>query len=163
MFYNPPEMEEGLLSCHGRLLIPSITKASKASGGGGGFSLVELMVVLVIIALLASLVSINVQGYLDSARQRKAMADLAILHNQVKAYYADHGRYPTTSEGLEALTPKYVELLSKDPWGRAYEYEQPGRERPFDIICFGADGREGGDESDRDLTNWTINDPEDDS
>lgn len=129
----------------------------------GGFSLIELMVVLVIIALLASLVGINVQGYLDSARQRKARADLAILHNQVKAYYADHGRYPTTSEGLEALTPKYVELLSKDPWGRAYQYEQPGRERAFDIICFGADGREGGDESDRDLTNWTINDPEDDS
>ena len=122
-----------------------------------GFSLIELMVVLVIIALLAGMIGINVQGYMDRARQKKARADLAILHNQVKAFYADHGRYPTMSEGLGALVPQYIEQLGKDPWGRAYQYEIPGgRGRAFEIVCFGADGREGGSEADADLSNWSL-------
>ena len=124
-----------------------------------GFSLIEIMVVLVIIALLASLIGINVQGYMDRARQKKARADLAILHNQVKAFYADHGRYPAPNEGLSALVPDYVEQLAKDPWGRAYQYEVPGiRGRAFEILCFGADGREGGTEADADLSNWSLQD-----
>lgn len=121
-----------------------------------GFSLIEVMVVVVIIALLASIVGYNVAGYMDRARQNKARADLAVLVTAVKSYYADHGRYPSTSQWPDAIVPAYIEQLPRDPWGNQYQYEFPGRRGAFDIICFGADGREGGENSDRDLSNWDL-------
>ena len=121
-----------------------------------GFSLIEVMVVLVIIALLSSIIGINVKSHVDSGRRKKARADVAVMSNQVKLFYANKGRYPTTSEGLAALMPHYIDTLSKDPWQHDYQYEYPGRSGPFDIISFGADGREGGEESDADITNWDL-------
>lgn len=121
-----------------------------------GFTLIEVMVVLVIIALLASVVGINVKSHIDSGRRKKARADIAVLSDQVKLYYANNGHYPTTSDGLAVLVPKYVEQLPPDPWGRPYQFECPGREGAFDVISFGADGREGGEDVDRDITNWDL-------
>lgn len=122
-----------------------------------GFSLIEIMVVIVIIALLASIVGINVQSYRDKANQKKARADIAVFVTAVKSFYADHSRYPTASEGLEILAPEYIDQVSLDPWDNSYQFEVPGAEGAFDIICFGADGAEGGDGIDQDLTNWNNN------
>ncbi len=122
----------------------------------GGFSLIEIMVVIVIIALLASIVGINVKSYRDKASQKKARADIAVYVTAMKSFYADKGRYPTMSEGLEILAPEYIDQISLDPWGNAYQLEVPGAEGAFDIICFGADGSEGGEGVDQDLTNWNA-------
>lgn len=119
-----------------------------------GFSLIEVMVVLVIIALLSSIVGINVKNHIDGGRRRKARADIAVLSTQVKLFYANTGRYPASNEGLAVLVPKYIDQLSRDPWGRDYQYECPGRGGHFDIVSFGADGREAGEDADRDITNW---------
>ena len=127
----------------------------------GGFSLIEVMVVVVIIALLAGIVGINVKSHMDSSRVKKARADIAVITSQIKVFYANHGRYPTSSEGLQALVPKYIEKLSKDPWGNDYQYDFPGRDGAFDVTSFGSDGREGGEDTGSDLTNW--NDEESDS
>lgn len=126
--------------------------------GRRGFSLIEVMVVVVIIALLAGIVGLNVAGYTDRGRKTKAKADLANIAGAIKSYYGDNGRYPDPSEGLEVLVPDYLEQMVKDPWGGAYQYEQPGAEGDFDVICFGADGREGGEGIEADFTNW--NQPE---
>lgn len=125
--------------------------------GRKGFSLIEVMVVVVIIALLASIVGINVKSYRDKASQKKARADIAVLVTAVKSFYADNGRYPTANEGLAVLAPEYVDQVSLDPWGNAYQFEVPGSEGAFDIISFGADGAEGGEGIDQDLTNWNAN------
>ena len=122
-----------------------------------GFSLVEIMVVIVIIALLASIVGINVKSYRDKASQKKARADIAVLVTAMKSFYADKGRYPTAGEGLAVLAPEYIDQVSLDPWNNAYQFEVPGSEGAFDVICFGADGAEGGEGIDQDLTNWNIN------
>ena len=121
-----------------------------------GFSLIEVMVVLVIIGLLASIIGINVKSHMDTGRQKKARADIAVLTSQLKLFYAHQSRYPTTSEGLSVLVPKYIDRLSKDPWGRDYQYEYPGRHGAFDIISFGADAREGGEDANKDITNWDL-------
>jgi len=125
---------------------------------GRGFSLIEVMVVVVIIALLAGVVGISVAGYTDRGRVTKAKADLATIGGAVKSYYGDHGRYPDPSQGLSVLVPDYLDQITLDPWGGSYQYEMPGTAGPFDVICFGADGREGGEGVDADLTNWGLTD-----
>lgn len=122
------------------------------------FSLIEIMVVIVLIALLASIVGISVPKYMDKGRVSKAKADLSVIANAVKAHYAETGRYPDPADGIDALVPEYLEQMIKDPWGGAYQYELPGEGHAFDVICWGADGRSGGDGADADLTNWTLQD-----
>lgn len=154
MFYNQ-------LSDLNKQSKPSMTarqpRRKNFRGFRGGISLIEVMVVVVIIALLAGIVGFNVAGFTDRGRKTKAKADLANIASAVKSYYGDHGRYPDPAEGIEALVPDYLEQTSTDPWGGSYQYENPGAEGPFDLICFGADGREGGEGMDADFTNWSIN------
>ena len=45
---------------------------------------------------------------------------------------------------------------SKDPWGHEYEYVYPGLHGTFDLVCYGADGAEGGSGADSDLTSWEL-------
>ena len=121
-----------------------------------GFTLVELMVVIVIIGLLATVVIINVLPATDKAAITKAKADVATLEQGVEMYRLNKLRYPSGSEGLQAVTSEgYVKRLPKDPWGNDYRYAQPGRDgRQFDIYSYGADGREGGEGQDADIGNW---------
>jgi len=123
-----------------------------------GFTLVELMVVIVIIGLLAGIVTINVRAYLIKARQSTAREEIRRVAAALEAFYTACGRYPTNDEGLEVLaeaTDKLPEpLLSNvptDPWERPYEYNCPGATKPYEVICYGADGREGGQGADADI------------
>ncbi|MFO0940471.1 MAG: type II secretion system major pseudopilin GspG [Pirellulales bacterium] len=122
------------------------------------FSLIELMVVIVIIGMLAGLVTVSVRSYLINAKQNVAKVDISKLTQSVDTFYTAFNRFPTNEEGLEVLTKKsekFVEgiipKLKNDPWGHPYEYVVPGRNGPFDIICYGADHREGGSGADSDI------------
>lgn len=128
----------------------------RGNDGEEGFTLVELMVVIVIIGLLATVVIINVLPATDKAAKTKAKADVATLEQGVEMYRLNKLRYPSGSEGLQAVTSEgYVKRLPKDPWGNAYHYAQPGRDgRQFDVYSYGADGREGGEGQDADIGNW---------
>lgn len=148
-----PTKQRGTMSTRQCLLGRSRRRSKRTSRG---FSLIEIMVVVVIIALLAGVVGVSVAGYTDKARATKAKADLATIAGAVKSYYGENGKYPDPSEGLEVLVPDYLDQMIADPWGGAYQYEMPGREGPFDVICFGADGRDGGEGKDADLTNWGV-------
>ena len=71
--------------------------------------------------------------------------------------------YPTSQEGLAVLAAKsdafpegLLDFLPVDPWGHAYEYVSPGRVRPFEIISYGADHREGGSGGDLDIRSDEI-------
>ena len=121
-----------------------------------GFTLVELMVVIVIIGLLATVVAINVMPAQDTARVKKAEADIALLEQAAEMYRLNKLDYPTTSDGLPALVSEgFVKRLPDDPWGNPYHYAAPGGDgRAFDIYSYGADGREGGEDDDADLGNW---------
>ncbi|MCY2929865.1 MAG: type II secretion system major pseudopilin GspG [Planctomycetota bacterium] len=124
-----------------------------------GFSLVEIMVVIVIIGLLAGMVTINVRGYMLQAKQNTARAEMATIVQALSTFYTAYGRYPTNEEGLACLTrgtEKIPEpLLTRppaDPWGRSYQYNCPGSNGPFELICYGADAREGGTGADADIS-----------
>jgi len=123
-----------------------------------GLTLVEIMVVIVIIGILAGVVTVNVRGYLTKAKQNAARQEIATIVTALDTFYASYSRYPTNEEGLEILTrpsEKLPEALIKgkpvDPWGKQYQYNSPGANAPYEVICYGADGREGGDGADADI------------
>jgi general secretion pathway protein G len=120
------------------------------------FSLVEVMIVVVIIGLMAGLVTYATTGYLERAKRQRAKADVSTYAGAVDSYYIAHGYYPDNKDGLKALAPEFVKVIQNDPWGRPYQYVQPGKNGAFDVICYGADGREGGTGADADITNWDV-------
>ena len=133
-----------------------------------GFSLIEILVVLMIIGMLTAVVAINVLPSQDRARVDKAKADIRIMEQALELYRLDMFSYPTEQEGLKALIEKpasnrfsdryrqggYIKRLEVDPWGNDYQYERPGKNNVFDIISLGADGQEGGDGLDSDISIW---------
>jgi general secretion pathway protein G len=131
-----------------------------------GFTLIELMVVLVIIGVLAALIVPNVLDRADDARVTAARTDVNNLMQALKLYRLDNQRYPAADQGLEALVRKpaagnippnwrpYLEKLPNDPWGRPYQYVNPGVKGEIDIFSFGADGQPGGDGNNADIGSW---------
>lgn len=135
----------------------------KSTASRGGFTLVELMVVIVIVGLLAGAVTVSVRSYLIRGKQSVARMEIAKIAQALDTYYTAYDRYPTTDEGIEALvaeTPEFPDgLLNKiprDPWRNDYVYLQPGREAPYEVICYGADRQEGGQGADADITSLDI-------
>lgn len=125
-----------------------------------GMTLIEIMVVLVIIGLIAAAVSVNVMGRLEEAQVRQATVDVAKIAEQVDAFKALRGRYPTTEEGLQVLiTEKFLKPNKagklKDPWDNEYIYLYPGQQHPdaFDVKTYGGDGQPGGDGVNADIVN----------
>ena len=134
-----------------------------------GFTLVEIMVVVVIIGILAVLVVPRVVGRSDDARIAAAKHDVATISQSLKLYRLDNGRYPTTEQGLQALVAKpqsapvptnwrqYLDKLPKDPWGKEYQYLNPGVHGEVDVFSLGADGAPGGSGgADADIGSWQL-------
>ena len=131
-----------------------------------GFTLVELMVVIFILGLLTTIVVINVLPSQDKAMIQKARADIATLGQALEMYRLDNLSYPGSSDGLQALVAPppsltttaryrkggYIKKLPEDPWGRPYQYDNPGRQGPgFDLYSLGADGAPGGEDDNADI------------
>jgi general secretion pathway protein G len=131
-----------------------------------GFTLIELMVVLVIIGVLAALIVPNVLDRADDARVTAARTDINNLSNALKMYKLDNQRYPSAEQGLQALLVKptsgsipsnwkpYLEKLPNDPWGRPYQYLNPGIKGEIDVMSLGADGQAGGEGKNADIGSW---------
>ncbi len=134
-----------------------------------GFSLVELMVVVFIMGLLATLIIVNVAPVGDRSRISKARSDIASLESALEQYSLDLYNYPTSAQGLAALsTPPqgvdaalyrqggYIRRVQMDPWGNPYQYQIPGTRSGgrYDVFSFGADGQPGGEGPDADIGNW---------
>jgi general secretion pathway protein G len=131
-----------------------------------GFTLIELMVVLVIIGVLAALIVPNVLDRADDARVTAARTDVGNLVQALKLYRLDNQRYPSAEQGLEALVRRpevgppppnwkpYLDKLPADPWGRPYQYLNPGVHGEIDVFSFGADGQPGGEGIDADIGSW---------
>jgi general secretion pathway protein G len=121
-----------------------------------GFSLIEIMVVVVILGLLASAVVLTVDSYMDKARANRARSDIATIVSAVELYKMDHsGTPPRTDQGLAVLTLKN----RNDPWGRPYEYRSPALSEPYEVFTLGADGMEGGDGPNADISSADVEAP----
>ncbi len=141
-------------------------KAMPARSREAGITLLELLVVLVILALIAGFAARPLINVLGGARSDAAAIKLEGLIEVLDLYSLEVGRYPDEEAGLEALLDppadaegwngpyvrKHEQLL--DPWNRLYVYRYPGDHARFDLYSLGADGIEGGDDDDTDITSW---------
>ena len=120
----------------------------------GGFTLIELLVVMVIIGLLAALVVPKFFGHVDKAMQQDAQAQIELLGQALDLYRLEKHKYPSTDEGLKAIAPYLKKEIPKDPWGSSFVYTSPGEHGDYDLISYGADNVEGGEENNSDIVSW---------
>ena len=137
-----------------------------------GFTLLEIIVVVFILSLLVAIVAPKIIGRTDDARITDAKVQIKNLETALKLFKLDNGFYPSTEQGLQALIEQpttgqipqkyreggYLEQkkIPLDPWGNPYIYISPGVYGDFDILCYGADGREGGEGKNADIKSWDI-------
>ena len=129
-----------------------------------GMTLIEILVVLVLLAVIMSVVAGNYLGRGEKAKADAAKIEIGQISQTLDLYKLEVGRYPTTQEGLQALiaAPSGVsnwngpywkkQSVPKDPWGNEYKYTSPGANAPYDILSYGADGKEGGEGVNKDIT-----------
>ena len=134
------------------------------------FTLIEVMIVVVILGILAAVVIPKILDRPDQARVSAAKSDIAVIMQQLKLYRLDNTFYPSTDQGLQALTVKpttnpmpqnwkqggYLERLPNDPWARPYQYLNPGIKGEIDVFSLGADGQPGGEGPNADIGSWGL-------
>jgi len=84
-------------------------------------------------------------------------AILRSLHDAVMQYKTKTGCYPKTLADKDVLALlDFADVdTPTDYWGNEFVYTlTPNKERPFDIVSYGADGKEGGMEDSVDLSSW---------
>jgi general secretion pathway protein G len=149
---------------------PRRTRAERASVAGPpaarGMTLIEILVVLVLIGVVMGIVGGNFIQRGEKAKRDAAKIEIGQIGQTLDLFKLEVGRYPSSQEGLQALIaqPSGVNnwngpywkksTVPKDPWGNDYLYVFPGQHGSYDIISYGADGKEGGDGADKDITSW---------
>lgn len=139
---------------------------TKRADSQKGFTLIEIMVVMVILGLLVAVVAPNIMGRGDQAKVTVAETQISNISNALDLYRLDNNQYPSTQQGLEALVRKpsgypgprnwnpdgYLKQVPVDPWDSPYQYISPGSTGAYDLYSYGADGQEGGDGLNADIS-----------
>ncbi len=136
-----------------------------------GFSFLEIMIVVLIIGMLTTVLATNIFGRFGQAQHQLARTQMEKIAGALELYKVDNGTYPSADQGLDALVtqptgdPQPRNWLPggylrrddlMDPWQRPFEYRQPGQHNShsFDLYSYGADGAEGGEDTNADISNW---------
>ena len=137
------------------------------------FTLMEVLMVAAILALLAAFAVPALMRSGEEAKEnlcKAAIGHSGTIASALDKFRFDVGRYPDTSEGLEALfeRPSDIDEDSemwkgeylkgaleelRDPWNQEFEYKSPGEfnEKGYDLWSRGPDRRDGTDD---DIKNW---------
>ncbi len=155
-------------TCKSRLQFDANTpdgsrRSASVRRNAAAFSLVELMVVIVIIGILSALVAVQTRSFLIASKQNAARAEIATIVSALETFYADQSRYPTNDEGIAILVEGttsfpdgFLKKVPLDPWKHPYEFVSPGAKSPFEVLCLGADGREGGEGENADISSEAL-------
>ena len=127
----------------------------------GGFTILEIVIVFILLAGIMAFVGPKIFEQMGRAKSQEARIRIQQLAGQIEMYKLEVGRYP---ENLQALVrqpggvdkwggPYAKDADLKDAWGNDYRYQTPGTGKGFDLVSYGADGKEGGDGENRDVRN----------
>ncbi|MDR0702508.1 MAG: type II secretion system protein GspG [Azoarcus sp.] len=128
-------------------------RSSKISRRAARFpSLVETLALVLpavaAIAMGARLIAGLPNG--EDANYARARDDIRALRSVM--LLSSHGM-PDTETGLRALVArKEIPFLPQDPWGRPYQYRNPGKEYAYELFSLGPDGVESKD----DVIAWNL-------
>jgi len=136
-----------------------------------GFMLIEIIIAITIIAILSIVAIPRLMDLPQKARIQAAKMQIKNFETALVLYSNDNSIYPSTEQGLQALVSRpdsepqpmnynesgylNTKTLPKDPWGRDYIYACPGTHgNDYEIMSYGADGQEGGEGKNADITSW---------
>jgi general secretion pathway protein G len=121
-----------------------------------GLTLVEIMVVMAILGTIMAIVAVNVIGQMDDANVQATRLQMKKIEGDLALYAAKKkGKYPTTSDGLEAAAKYFPDSrVPTDAWGNEFQYFSPASncDKGFELISYGKDGSQGGEDSNADLS-----------
>ncbi len=134
--------------------------------GQAGFSLIEILVALTLLGLAGTFVAGKIFDQLHEGRVKSARIQMNSFKARLQEFRRKCGAYPTSDQGLESLISKpstgrecknyppngFIEgdSIPLDPWDNDYVYQSDGK--TFDIISYGNDGVEGGEDQDADIS-----------
>lgn len=140
-----------------------------AAQGSKGMTLIEIMVVLTLLGIVMTVLAVNVLGRFEEGKVDAARLQMKNLETSLLNFKLKYSKYPSTSEGLNALvTPPPMkngrtpgafmdnaEQLT-DPWGNPFQYFSPSTtgNHEYEIVSFGSDGQTGGTATAADISNW---------
>ena len=125
----------------------------------------ELMIVIVILGMLSALILPNIMGKAEDAKVKLTCIQMKNVVEALKSFKFDNGIYPDNEMGLKALIvnpdeEKYInypasgyfegKTIPKDPWNSRYIYTN--EDGDINIISLGADGKEGGEDNNKDIS-----------
>lgn len=105
-------------------------------------------------------VAVAAGGHLFATRSTDAMRELArardelrVINTALLAPRPDDKALPKTAEGLAALVGDgTLPHIPPDPWGRPYQFRNPGTTRSYELYSLGPDGVESAD----DVVAWNL-------
>ena len=126
-----------------------------------GFTILEIVIVFVLLAGIMAYIGPKIYEQAGKAKSSEAKIRIQQLVGNIELYKLEVGRYPdslgalvTQPGGVDKWSGPYAKAADlKDAWGNDYKYTVPGQGKPFDLVSLGADGREGGDGENRDISN----------
>ena len=123
----------------------------------GGFTLMEIILVVMIIMTLVAVIGPNLVGKAKKARINATRIQMNALKTTLQGFETNCDRFPTTSEGLNALVTrpsslpesrwgdsKYIEKVPKDRWNQDFKYTCPSEHgMDYDLVSAGPDSQFG--------------------
>jgi general secretion pathway protein G len=121
-----------------------------------GFTLLEILIAVAIVGMLVGLAVTNIDKILGQSQEAIAKSFVNdSLENSLQTYRLHMGDFPSTEEGLKALSAAPEGKADKwrgpyvkkggtsliDPWGTPYQYRYPGVKNTdsYDIFSVGRD------------------------
>jgi general secretion pathway protein G len=115
-----------------------------------------------LVCLSVALGALVACGYKPGPEVAETRRTLEMVSRAVQNYKKDMGKFPpnltdlvdkpTGKEDLKKWKGPYIKDIPRDAWGNNLVYHPTGSNgAAFDVISYGADGKEGGKNDDQDL------------
>jgi general secretion pathway protein G len=106
---------------------------------------------LLIVSLAQTIALVYRLDRASNAQHESAVAAVREIANAVDDYRRRYHRVPSAEDGLEALTPDFLQRVPSDPWGRPFLYTTMGTDFA-DVLSYGADGEPTGEGANADIS-----------